>query len=409
MIPNNPQTEADVIWLLMNYQNAPIAIMSHLSADDFYNLNHRQNFISAIESYKKDGVVDFHKIERLYDYGAEYYVSELWTPKLVKELKELSKKRKLLKLSDNIQLEIQKQNADVVLKNTMQELVNVNAETQKAHSDVFTIAKKTIEQWKVSKDKDLIGTSTGFPEIDKLISGFQPGHFWVVGGYTNYGKTTLAISFLSHLLRNTESPLLYCSIEMSQIQIFEKIISNFTRETPYWNAKNFYLPMVQDAVLKVSKSKLEITDDVFDVDGIILKIQEMIINGNKPEVVFVDFIQNVKGKGNSEYERITNATLQLQSAARMFNVCIVVLSQVNNQSTGTSSEVIGFKSSGALPAAGDITIQIVRDKAKEVEAAKLGTATDFVDMSLIIQKNRHGRCGGFPFDFDVTKGLIVNH
>ena len=80
---------------------------------------------------------------------------------------------------------------------------------------------------------------------------------------------------------------------------------------------------------------------------------------------------------------------------------------MNNQSAKTN-EIMGFKSSGALAAAGDITIQIVRDKIKELEAAKNGLSTDYVDMGLVVQKSRHGRGGYVKLDFDITKGLIVN-
>ena len=79
---------------------------------------------------------------------------------------------------------------------------------------------------------------------------------------------------------------------------------------------------------------------------------------------------------------------------------------MNNQSAEIKSETIGFKSTGALAAAADFTIQLVRDKQKEIIAAENGTATDYVNLGLIVQKSRHGRGGVVQIDFDITKGLI---
>lgn len=407
MIVNDLQAEKDVIWLLIeNPENVP-AITSQLSPDDFYHIANKNNFILSVESYKKDGIVDIHKIEKIYEYGRDsHYVSALWIPRLVKQLKECSKKRMLSAMVSQVNVEIEKKGADELIRNSMELLTKASSEVEVIKTDAHDIALRVAKSWKDSQGKELIGLSCGYFEIDEKISGMRPGHVWIVGGYTNYGKTTLAISFLVHLMKS-ELSFLFCSIEMSQEEIFEKIVANLTRQTANWNRRNYNLPMVQDAMIQASKGKIEITDHISTVEGIVLKVQEMAIRGIKPAVVFIDFIQNLGGKG-TEYERITNNIRELQQAAKRLKICFVVLSQVNNQSAGTT-EVMGFKGSGALPAAGDLTIQIVRSKTKEIENAKNNAGIEIVDMELLIQKNRHGRGGIVKVDFNVSKGLIVGH
>lgn len=336
------------------------------------------------------------------------FVSPLWIPKLCTELRELSKKRAIIRMADIITKESKDKTSDQLVVNAMNILTHITQATEKNKTDIQTITKSTLKHWEEVKDKDIIGISCGFKALDESVSGMQGGHVWVLGGYTNYGKTTLAISILSHLIRTCDEGLLYCSLEMSQRQILEKIISNFTRKQSGWNRRNTQESIVKEALAQVTFSKLHITDELNSVEEIGLKIQEMIINGEKPSVVFIDFIQNVQGKGHSEYERITNAILQVQAMARRLNVCIVVLSQVNNQSSGIS-EVMGFKSSGAIASAADLTVQIIREKSKEMESARDGVGTELVKMGLLIQKSRHGRGGYIDLEFDTTKGLIVGH
>src|SRR5690606_19504894 len=45
------------------------------------------------------------------------------------------------------------------------------------------------------KELEKIAPKTGYPELDKLIKGFIPGHLYTVTGNTNVGKTSLACNF----------------------------------------------------------------------------------------------------------------------------------------------------------------------------------------------------------------------
>lgn len=410
--PNNPETEREIIRLCLTDKTIIPQIASQITANDFYNPHNKQNYLVLMKSYQKDGIVDYREIVGISAYLAEDFVqtevSPYWAKKLCNELRDLSQKRAVRFMASMVEKNLDKKSGKELIHSSLGALSLISEMVDMVKTDGESVIKELFQGWEETKGKTIVGISCGFDEIDGLIGGFRPGHIWLVGGYTNYGKTTLAISFLAHLIKNSGKSLLFCSTEMSRTQIADKILSNFTRQTSEWNRGHFEEPLVREMADKISAAKIEITDTLNSVESIVLKVQEMIIRGRKPEVVFIDFIQNIQGKGQSEYDRITTAIVELQAFARRAQICIVVLSQVNNQSVATS-EVMGFKSSGALASAGDITIQVVRNKKAEVEAAIDKTATDFVEMKLIVQKNRHGRCGGFALDFDVTKGLIVNH
>ncbi len=406
MLPHNLQAEKDILWLLITRHTTVPKISVQLEPDDFYNLTNKNNYIIALESYRSDGFVDITKMTKAYEYDSEY-VSELWIPKLVKKLKDNAKKRKLVYIAEEINQEVEDGDLDEIIQKIITRTSEIIGDKD-VKTDALTIVGKVMQRYEDTKEVDLIGVSTGFHELNDMIGGFQKGFLWVVGGYTNYGKTTFAISLLSHLIKQDQS-VLFCSTEMSQEQIIEKLLSNLTRQTPTWNRKNCDQAVVLKGISEIELSKLQVTDTTNTVAQITLKIQEMAANNDLPLVVFVDFIQNIQGPGSNEYERITRAIMELQILARRMNVCIVVLSQVNNQSAKVDSETIGFKSSGALASAADLTIQIVRDKKKEIEAATAGTPTELVEVGLVVQKNRHGRGGYITLEFDITKGLIVGH
>lgn len=57
----------------------------------------------------------------------------------------------------------------------------------------------------------------------------------------------------------------------------------------------------------------------------------------KPDVIFIDFIQNVRCSGKSEYERMTEIAFRIQQLAIKNNIAIFDLSQVSNEGANYSS------------------------------------------------------------------------
>ena len=71
---------------------------------------------------------------------------------------------------------------------------------------------------------------------------------------------------------------------------------------------------------------IEIIDNVYELKDII-SIAEL----EKPDVIFIDFVQNIKHTGNSEYERMTNIAVDIQQMAIKNNIAVFDLSQVSNE------------------------------------------------------------------------------
>lgn len=400
--PHNIELEKQLINLMVLYPETLPVIISLVASGDFYHLLNRGNFETIKKSYSRDGTVDLTEIKKIYEYTCQDYISPQFAKSLAKKLREISRKRSLFALASSIHEKVKDTNSLKLMQKISKSLSLINSTSTKqvAFSDLVEDTKLKIEK---NKAKDILGLTTGFYELDKIISGLQATHVWVLGGYTNYGKTTVAIAILCNLLKNhKDNYLLFCSLEMSKEQIIHKIISNFTRKT-FGDYRQNFNQEIKDHFENLKAAKLEITDDLFDIESIEMKIRGMEIQNKKPFVVFIDFIQNIQG-GDNEYEKITNAMVRLQSLAKKLELCFVILSQVNNESAKTKSEVIGFKSTGAIAAVADITIQVVRNKLKELDAG-----LEHVDMKLVIQKNRHGQGAVIDLEFDTSKGLIINH
>ena len=74
---------------------------------------------------------------------------------------------------------------------------------------------ETIEKLQEHKDF-LTGVPTGFTELDKLTSGFQPSDLVIVAARPAMGKTSLALNIAQYVGTKTEKTVGVFSLEMSK-------------------------------------------------------------------------------------------------------------------------------------------------------------------------------------------------
>lgn len=78
------------------------------------------------------------------------------------------------------------------------------------------IEAKTMDEIKrerlIEREFEKIAPTTGFPKLDKLISGFVPGRLYTLTAETNYGKTTLACNFAINVAKQNKK-VLYIALE----------------------------------------------------------------------------------------------------------------------------------------------------------------------------------------------------
>ena len=227
------------------------------------------------------------------------------------------------------------------------------------------------------------GFSTGVGFIDKNTKGLRGGHFYIIGGYTNVGKTGMMLAVVDSVCRQKGEVLIF-SLEMTKVDLVDRLL-----RYNEWKLKNdaVAIDAVAEYSLKVFTQKIKL-DDIF----IAIKSQV-----KKPNVVFIDFLQNIEEEGKTEYEKITSIARRLQLFALNEEICIFALSQIPQSAADQKDRVvISFKGSGALAAACDVGIFISKKKSpQEIDIA-----------TIEIVKNRFGRQCGEDFDFDKSVGFI---
>ncbi len=71
----------------------------------------------------------------------------------------------------------------------------------------------------------ITGVPTGFPSLDKLTAGLQPGTLNIIAARPSMGKTSLALAIAAHVALREHRPVQIYSLEMSQEELTDRLLS----------------------------------------------------------------------------------------------------------------------------------------------------------------------------------------
>src|SRR5262249_54570060 len=66
---------------------------------------------------------------------------------------------------------------------------------------------------------DITGTPSGFRDIDRLTSGFQPGNLVIVAARPSMGKSALALCMAANIAVRHATPVALFTLEMSKAEV----------------------------------------------------------------------------------------------------------------------------------------------------------------------------------------------
>ena len=77
----------------------------------------------------------------------------------------------------------------------------------------------------------LTGLTTGFKSLDSLTMGLKRDELIILGARPSMGKSAAGLQIASHVAK-THGPVMFISLEMSEEQLSDRLMSNFSHVTP---------------------------------------------------------------------------------------------------------------------------------------------------------------------------------
>jgi replicative DNA helicase len=243
------------------------------------------------------------------------------------------------------------------------------------------------------KRQEVSGVPTGFPALDRLTSGLQPGNLIVIAAPPTVGKSVLALDFARHAAVRADVPTLVCSLELSRKEITQRVscaeatvdlqrLRTGRMEESDWTRITKSLGKLADVPLHIDDAV------VFSVTTIRAKAKQL-HRRHGLGLLVVDPIQALLPFRlvDNLYEHASYSVRGLKVIARELNIPVVATSQVSRQLQARSDRrpMLGdLRDSGALEDTADLIIFIYRDEMYDPESPRRGEA------DLILAKHRQG-------------------
>lgn len=197
------------------------------------------------------------------------------------------------------------------------------------------------------------GLTLGFYSLDALLKpGLLPGQVMVALAKTGAGKTVWLCNVAHNLISRR---VLFITLEMTSSEIYERLARIY----------RFYRPYATDAEVETAFSTLLICDEnkLTEKDFELLVEDYTSIVGEAPELVIVDYLgYYARGvKGNTPYEKTSNAVMQLKAEAKKHRVAIIAPHQVNRVAKeGRPIDMDDARDSGVVAETADFLLSIYR-------------------------------------------------
>lgn len=416
--PYNTEAEQAVIGSIL--LKGDLVYNSKLSPEDFYDPKLRRIYAEMKKMAGELVRIDILTVSERVDespYMAAIMNSTPTTANLSHYENIVAEKSKLRKII-SVGLEISElaQNdgkPEKILAEANKKLLGVRGEDEAVSGgkELVSIYEKAQIEYteKLKSGKEIIGLSSGFKFLDRIIDGIRPGHLWVIGGATSVGKSFFAINILDSLLKQKKRVIFY-SLEMSKLDITQRVVGLISGINGMSGLKGYTDEYekneIEKAKQEVYSSGLNVYKGEHHWNNIKLSMLEQ-HNKEPVDCFFIDYIQQIESDERSHYDTLRVVSKELQSYAQSLGVPVIAFSQLSNESINTKSDAIGYKGSGDIANSADLGLELRLDEdSKELLKEKF-EKKEPIKIKLIARKNRHGQMGTQDLLFDPIYGKFV--
>ena len=416
-LPHNLEAEKAVLGaVLIHNPQINLAVELGIASQDFYRHAHQQIFDKMVSLSERNEVIDLvtlkeelNRAGNLNEVGGPAYIAALvdGVPKStnVEYYAKIVKEKAILRSLIG--------SANKILSTAYQAEADSDEQLDRAEQSIFEIADQrlkggfvklhellpggveTIEKLQEHKDF-LTGVPTGFTELDRLTSGFQPSDLVIVAARPAMGKTSLALNIAQYVGTKTEKTVGVFSLEMSKEQLFLRMLTSEARIDAH-RFRGGYLGSEEYKKLSDALGALG-EASVFIDDSSSITVLEMRAKARRLQsehglhLLVVDYLQLMQGRGRFENRNLELASISrsLKSLAKELKVPVVALSQLSRAPESRSEhrpQLSDLRESGALEQDADVVLFIYREDQYDRKAENENTA------EVIIGKQRNGPTG----------------
>ena len=242
--PHDIEAEQAVLGSMLTDKEAIVSAIEVLRPEDFYRDDNKTIFKAISNIYAKGGAVDIITVKdelttmaKLEAIGGLQYLAELPekvpttanVEKYIKIVEEKSLLRSLIKDANNL-LDLgysQTEDSTNIIESAQSKMFDMlQRKSQKGYEEISKILSSSLEE--ISKlsanDAKIRGTSTGYPDLDELLSGLKKTELILLAARPAMGKSAFALNIATNVALRARVPVVIFSLEMSKEQCAHRIL-----------------------------------------------------------------------------------------------------------------------------------------------------------------------------------------
>ena len=416
-----PLEEAVLGALMLDREALPV-VMDILRPESFYHEAHQHIYRAVIRLFERSNPVDIltvteelRKTGDLDKVGGSYYLVELTNrvasaANIEYHARIIAQKhiqRELIQVSTRTIKDAYEDTTDVftLLDDAEKGLFAITQNNlSRTFESMGTLSSRVLKQVEElsGKTDGLTGVPTGFTDLDRLTSGWQPSDLIILAARPGMGKTSCVLAMALNAARDFGKGVALFSLEMASTQLVQRLISMESEiaGSKMRNGKleDYEWQQLQTTVERLSSVPIFIDDtpgiNIFELRAKCRRLKMQ----NDIQLVIIDYLQLMTGasennrNANREQE-IAGISRALKNMAKELSVPVIALSQLSRavETRGGSKrpQLSDLRESGAIEQDADIVSFIYRPEYYGVLEDEQGMSLKGV-AEFIVAKHRHG-------------------
>ncbi len=282
---------------------------------------------------------------------------------------------------------------------------------------VINEAIKKIED-AANRESGLSGLQTGFTDLDKITSGWQSSDLIIIAARPAMGKTAMVLSMAKNMAMDFNIPIAIFSLEMSNIQLVNRLISNVCELEGEKIKSGQLSPMEWNKLM--SRIKNLYSAPLYIDDTPSLSIFELrtkarrLVREHNIKMIIIDYLQLMNASGmkfGSREQEVSTISRSLKQLAKELEIPVIALSQLNRSlenRDGKRPQLSDLRESGAIEQDADIVCFIHRPE-YYTRSSEDASGNDIRGLAeFIIAKHRSGSVGDVKLRFRAKYARFEN-
>jgi replicative DNA helicase len=421
--PQNLEAEQAVLGAILLDSDALITVTERIGADDFYRTAHQHIFNAMLELAHENEPVDLITLtarladkKQLEDIGGVSYLSQLanavptaanvdYYAQIVEDKSML---RRLIRTATQIVSDGYAGEEDVsqLLGEAEKRILEIaNRKSNSGFVSIRDVLMDVFEriEFLYNHKGGTTGIPSGFPDLDRMTSGFQRSDLIIVAARPSVGKTAFSLNIAQNVGVRAKETVAIFSLEMGAAQLVQRMICaeanvDATRlrtgalEGDDWEKLTMAIGTLSEANIYI--------DDTPSITVAEIRAKCRRLKQEKGlGLILIDYLQLISGRGKpgeNRQQEVSEISRTLKQIARELDVPVIALSQLSRsveQRQDKRPMMSDLRESGSIEQDADIVAFLYRDDYYDKETEKKNI------IEIIIAKQRNGPVGTVELAF----------